>query len=445
MNRKTVAVIGIGYVGLPLAAALANVGFQVAAVDSDKKKIQHLQNTYDPEIYEPGLSETLQRCRDNIEFVAADDFSATKYDVMVITVGTPLSPDQTPDFRNIDATLDNIGRQLTSKQVIILKSTVVPGTTRRAALRLEQISGLRAGVDFFIGFCPERTVEGLALHELYTIPKIVGGINNKSTEQIAIFIQKLGGKVIKASSPEVAELAKLSDNYYRSLNIALANELGNLCEKMGINASEVVSVTNEAYERTRLFKPGLGADGPCLGKDLYLMQYNIRKEKVETKLVDACIESNLKTTLKAAEIISNFIKQEKIERPRVALAGLAFKGYPETDDYRQSPAYKTYEFLNNKYDNIQFNFFDPIIKDFMGMPVSKELDKCLVNANVIVFLTNHPSLMNIQINDISTCTFRPLLIVDCWHNIVNPNMLIDNNIKIIRFGEGIIDKLLERP
>lgn len=436
--KKGVAVVGIGYVGLPMTAALANVGYYVVGVDVDEKRIKELNEKNETNIYEPGVYETLRKCKDSIEFTSDYNHALKKCDTVLITVGTPLKEDGTPDYNYLDSTLKSIGKNLRKGHLIILKSTVILGTTEHhAATELEKISGLKAGKDFYVAFCPERTIEGLALHELYTLPKIVGGINQESTERAANIISKLGGKVIKVSSPRVAEMAKLVDNLYRSMNIAFANEVGELCENLNIDAHEMVSAVNHAYDRTHIYKPGLGADGPCLSKDPEIFRYSAKKYGLKTEMIDSCISKNKYSTLRIADMVSNFVKDKKLNKPKIAFVGLTFKGFPITDDLRGSPAVKIHNELLKKLSDSEFAFYDPLVTDFLGKKTEDSMHNCFKNADVVMFLNNHPRLMNIDVNHIVEHSNKSLLLIDCWGNIQNfEEAKSYDGINFFRIGNG---------
>jgi nucleotide sugar dehydrogenase len=438
-NKKTLGIVGLGYVGLPLTAAFASVGYRVIGIDIDTSKIKKLRDTYEPDIFEPGLSETLKRCSSKIEFTGDYAYLMENCDAIFITVGTPLKPDGNPNYTYLDSAIESIGKLLRKGQLIVLKSTVIPGTTENhVTSKLEEKSGLKAGVDFYVAFSPERTIEGLALHELYTLPKIIGGIDSTSTEYAASVIKKLGGDIIKVTSPTVAEICKLSDNLYRAMNIAFANEIGELCEKLGIDAYEVVSAVNNAYERTHLYKPGLGADGPCLSKDPEIFRFSLQKAGMDSTMTSACIDKNTESTLRITSIISEFLNKQKIENPRISLLGLAFKGFPQTDDVRGSPALKIRNSLINECSEAEFRYYDPILKDFMYGPMCNTVEECIQGSHVVAFLTNSPSLMNIDIDDILNITDRPLLIVDSWHNITLKKTIKHEKVKIFRVGAGYL-------
>jgi len=298
------------------------------------------------------------------------------------------------------------------------------------------MSGLKAGKDFYVVYCPERTLEGRVLKELYTLPKIIGGINKESLNKGAAIIKKLGGKIIKVSSLEIAEICKCIDNSYRVVNITFANEIGDICEKNGLDAYEIVSAVNKTYPRTHLFLPGLGAGGPCLSKDPRILNYYAKTNKLTTKMINASIVKSQESTMRLVPVITQFIKKNKIKNPKISLVGLAFKGFPVTDDIRNSPAVDVYLALKEKLANPKFNFYDPIIKNFLSNNVSKKLDECFKDSNVVAFMTNHPALRDIDSQRLIKISGRPLLLVDCWHNLLNLDEINDKKIKIFRIGDS---------
>jgi len=433
---EIIGVCGLGYIGLPLVAAFADVGFKVIGCDKDAAKVEKLQNTYLSDIFEAGLNDTLQSHKSSIEFTTDYEYLMSKCTVVIVTVGTPLDQNGEPNFVFVDSSIDLIGKYLKKGQTIILKSTVSPGMTEEyVAPKLEKASGLKAGEDFFLAFCPERTIEGIALYEIHTLPKIVGGINKESTDKAADILKKLGGKVIKVSSPKVAEMCKIVDNVFRATNIALANELGFICEKAGINTFEVIESVNENYNRSLVFKPGLGANGPCLTKDPDILLHFIKEHGVSTPLVEASVESNRYADNRVAEMVLEFMKKHKKDKYKISLVGLAFKGSPQTTDTREAPALKIYNMLKNE-SNVEFSTFDPLVKNFFGLPVASSLEECVKDSDVIIFLTNHPRIMGLDIKFLSSEASKPLFIVDAWRNLLDVKSFFDENIHIFTIGVG---------
>ena len=434
MEQK-IGIVGLGYIGLPLLAAFANVGYKVVGMDIDSEKVELLRQTFEADICESGLSETLKRCKGRIDFTTSYKHLMQQCSTVVITVNTPAPPNtNAPDFEIVDNLITDLSKYLEKSHLVILKSTVYPGVTRYVASRLEDSSGFKVGSDFFVAFSPERTIEGLAMYELNSLPKIVGGVTLACMEKAASILGKLGGKIIKVSSPEVAEVCKLVDNAYRAMNIAFANEIGYICEKIGIDAYEVKSAVGDNYGRTQMYLPGLGGGGPCLSKDPQILKYYANNVGIQTELLDAIIIRNKDSTLRIAEIASQFIQVNQIKKPTVSLIGLAFKGFPYTDDSRGSPAIEIQGALQAKLDNIKFKYYDPIVKAFLGNLVSSSLEDCIRGSNVVMFLTNHPALMNKDVEYILINSGRPLLIIDCWHSILNVESVKENAVRIFRIG-----------
>jgi nucleotide sugar dehydrogenase len=441
MKQTTIGVIGLGYIGQPTVVALANVGYRVVGMDIDAEKIALLQGG-NATLYEPGLSETLRRCQHLIHFTTSYEEVMAQCEAVLITVGTPIGADNAPDMRALNTVVQQISAHLRPGQTVILRSTVTPGTTVAVSEQIEEISGLKCGADFFCAFCPERTIEGLALYELNNLPKIIGGINPASTERTAEILKRLGGKVVKVSSASVAELCKLADNMYRALNIAFANEFGLICETAGEDAYEVVGAVNSTYNRTSIFRPGLGAGGPCLSKDPVILSYFANGRGVATPIVDACVSGNLAATRRPADEALRFIAEQQLNRPRIAILGLSFKGSPETDDPRGAPALDIYRALLDagKVDGAtaHFSFFDPLVRQFAGQQTARSIEECISGAHVVLLLTDHAMLRNLSLPLLLKYTARPALILDAWHNIVDVDYAeLPNDVNLVQIGSAV--------
>lgn len=431
--------VGLGYVGLPLAAMLACVGFQVTGVDTNENKVLELQKYGMPDFYEPGLQELLKKYKSNLEFTTENAQMMQKCQTIIITIGTQLKPDGTVDLDGLDDCRQAMAQYLSPGHLLILKSTVPCRTTRKFADQLEQQTELKAGTDFFVAYCPERTIEGNALTELRELPKIIGGYNNESAERARQVIEKLGGQIIIVSSLEVAEMCKLVDNAYRATNISFANEVGLICEAINIDSDELVSAINTGYERTSLFRSGLGAGGACLSKDPTVLALSAAEFGVDAKIIKTCIVSNQDATLRVAGMAAEFIRNECPDDSTVALLGIAFKGLPETDDRRGAPAGIIRDFLLKEFSGLSFNYYDPLIREFEGQPVSATMKGALKDANIVIFLTNHATLLGVKSADILDGDGpQPNLVIDCWHNIADAAELVNLGIKVIRIGDGSI-------
>jgi nucleotide sugar dehydrogenase len=424
-----------------MLAVMANVGYQVIGMDIDQAKVSRLSATYQPTIYEPGLAETLLRCRDRITFTSSYREVMEGSEAVFITVGTPVNGGGEPDTSALDTAVANLAQHLRRGQTLVLRSTVSPGTTEAVARRLEQLSGLQVEVDFFLSFCPERTIEGIAMYELQNLPHIIGGIGPESTARTAAIMKSLCHKTVTVNSPVVAELCKLVDNVYRALNIAFANELGAVCERAGVDAYDVVQAVNSAYPRTTVFRPGLGADGPCLSKDPLILRHFAQSTGITTPLIDSSVQVNTAATRRVSEEVACFLEEHRLARPQVAFLGLAFKGMPETDDLRGSAAMLVYQRLHDYWDarrvKPQCRFYDPIVTKFNGHTVEASMESCISGANVVLFLSDHPALRNVPCGTLLESTARPLLVVDAWHNVANLDReSLGRDVQYIRIGDG---------
>ena len=256
-NNPKVCVVGLGFIGLPLAVSFANSGADVIGYDL-RREIVDKVNKGESHVFEPGLEETLKKVLKRGTFRATQIVSEMqKCKFIIITVGTPCDLQGSPVLDQVESAGRTIGENLQKGQIVILKSTVPPLTTEEfVAPLLEKISGLKLGADFGVAFVPERTVEGQAMKELKTLPKVIGGSNEKIGKDVEKLFKILGGTVVRVSSPRIAELVKLMDNTYRDTNIALANEFAKAASVLGLDVIEAIEAANKDYGRNKILLPG---------------------------------------------------------------------------------------------------------------------------------------------------------------------------------------------
>ncbi|MDC0476528.1 nucleotide sugar dehydrogenase, partial [Alphaproteobacteria bacterium] len=271
IRQKSVAVIGLGYVGLTLALVLAENGFLVFGYDSDPEITEKLIN-HQSTFYEKGMQNLIDKHVDN-NLIINSDKNAFEADVYVITVGTPVfRKTLKPNIEHIKSALEVVAGKLKVNDMVILRSTVPVGFTREIVIpEIERISGLRVGEDFFIAFCPERTSEGQALEELQNLPQIVGGFDENSRQLATRFFSENTHTIVDVGSLEGAEFCKLMDNTYRDTIFAYANQMAALAGVLGLNASELINKVNLGYKRNAIPLPSPGVGGPCLSKDPYIL------------------------------------------------------------------------------------------------------------------------------------------------------------------------------
>lgn len=336
-----VSVIGLGYVGSCLAAALADTGVRVTGVDTDEDLVAELRRGH-CRFSDPGLGELLGRGvqAGRLEFTGDYD-AVTAGDVVIVAVGTPT----TERGRLVDAQISGCARALAPRlrpgQLVVVKSTVPPGTTRAMLAPLLQSGGLAAGEDFGLAFCPERLSQGAALSELRTLPVIVGGWCEASADAAAEFwLRTLGSHVVRCSTLETAELAKLANNWWVDHNIAMANELARICAAIEVDVTEVIEATNSVPKgdgTVNVLSPGVGVGGSCLTKDPWMLWRAARERGVELHTIATARGVNDAMPGHTADLIAAELAGagKTLEGSRVAVIGLAFKN--NTGDLRETP------------------------------------------------------------------------------------------------------------
>ncbi len=382
-----VAVIGLGYVGLPLATALAYKGFDVIGVDVVPKKVEMI-NKGIPPIEEPKLPEMLKEVVEKGKLKATTNYDEIRdaY-AIIIAVPTPVKEGK-PDLSYLESALREIGKRLKKGQVVIIESTIPPGTTQNFAKKiLEEESGLKHG-EFYLVHAPERLAPGKAMVELFTVPKLVGGLTKEDVEAAKKVYEKLtSGGVIETSAIN-AEMSKLAENTFRDLNIAFANALALLAEELGANVWEVIRLAN-THPRVNIHLPGPGVGGPCLTKDPYMLANPMKG------LAKELIITGRKLNEYMPKHFSELI--EKLAKPgsKVALLGLAYKG--GVDDIRESPTLKIYEYLKDKYE---LSVHDPYVKE-APIPFTKDLKEAVKGASLIAVVTDHPDYKEIDWEEVA--------------------------------------------
>lgn len=353
-------VVGLGYVGLPLAVVLAQAGYTVVGVDAQSSKVLSVNegHSYIPDISSELLMSLVAlgalRASDTYEVLKSCDFIA-------ICVPTPLDAHRNPDLSCIEEAARGIGRHLKPGAMVVLESTTYPGTTQDILCPLlEQVSGLRGGRDFYLGFSPERVDPGNARFTTENTPKVVGAIDEESLACIAaVYETALGAPVVRVSSPAVAEMEKILENAYRNVNIALVNELAMLCERMGISIWEVVAAARTKPYGFEAFYPGPGPGGHCIPLDPAYLSWKAREYGFTTSLLDNAMRVNDSMPRycvdRAARVLNT--QGKPLSGSRVLLLGVAYK--PQVSDCRESPALRIAELLERA--GAQVSYYDPFV------------------------------------------------------------------------------------
>ena len=360
----TVGVIGLGYVGLPLIDAYVNAGFHAIGFDVDNKKTNILNAG---ESYIAHINDSvIQNWLNKKQFDATTDMERlTEADVILICVPTPLSDSRDPDLKYVESTTRAIAKTLRPGQLIVLESTTYPGTTRDVMLPILTEAGLQAGEDFFLAYSPEREDPGNPNFTAGTIPKVVGGLEPNSLELASAFYKQAITQVVPVNSCEVAEACKILENTYRSINIAMVNELKMLFQKIGIDVWEVIDAAKTKPFGFQAFYPGPGLGGHCIPIDPFYLSWVARKHEIPTKFIELAGEINTSMPMYVVHRLAEALNAvgKPIKGSKIGVLGVAYK--KDVDDPRESPSFKLIELLAERGAVITYS--DPHIPSLPRM------------------------------------------------------------------------------
>ncbi|MDZ7314488.1 MAG: nucleotide sugar dehydrogenase [candidate division KSB1 bacterium] len=432
LQNKTakIGVVGLGYVGLPLAVEFAHKGFWVLGIDVDERKIDNLKKgvNYIADVDDAKLEKAVREGK--LEAETSYD-RVSELDVIYICVPTPFTKNKEPDISYIVDSAEAIAKGLRSGQLIILKSTTFPDTTEGIVQPILERTGLKVGKDFFLAFSPERIDPGNKQFTTANTPVVVGGVTPLCTEMACLANQQIINKVVPVSSPKVAEMEKLLENIFRSVNIALVNEMARLCDRMGgIDIWEVVEAAATKPYGFMPFYPGPGIGGHCILIDPYYLSWKAREYDFHTQFIELAAETNENMPFYVLGLIRRALSHVGVPftKAKVLILGVAFK--KNVDDTRESPALKIMEFLMQRgVSDISFN--DPYVphvkvdgRDFYSIELTPET---LQAPDVVVITTDHS-------------VYDPEFIVKHARAIVDTRNLtknIKNNEKITKLGSGV--------
>jgi UDP-N-acetyl-D-glucosamine dehydrogenase len=384
-----VGIIGMGYVGLPLAVAFAEAGHEVTGVEVDAARVAALDRgeSYVEDIASERLQAVQERLRATTRYA---DLSAA--DAVVIAVPTPLTRNREPDLRPLEDSAVRLGEVLQRGQLVVLESTTYPGTTRdRLVPILEERSGLAAGDDFNVAFSPERVDPGRTDYTLRTTPKVVGGFTPACLERAMALYAEVCDHLVPVSKPEAAELAKLLENVFRSVNIAMVNELAMLCDRMNIDIWEVVEAAATKPYGFMRFDPGPGMGGHCLPVDPFYLAWKAREYDVPTEFIELAGEVNQAMPYFCVEKITRALNDHSkaVRGSKVVIVGVSYKA--GVGDLRESPGLKIMRILSERGATLAYSDeFVPTLPQF-GLE-SESLEDALQGADCAVIVTAHPGL-----------------------------------------------------
>lgn len=386
-----VAVLGLGYVGLPLATVFAEAGFNVIGIDLDPRKVDsicrgesHIQDVSDAQIETLVASGKLQ---------ATTDFSALKHaDAVSICVPTPLRKTGDPDLSYIVTATDALARQMHTGMVVVLESTTYPGTTREILLpKISETTGLTIGEDFFLAFSPERVDPGRQDWTTYNTPKVIGGITEDCTELAATWYSQALQSVVRVSSAEVAEMAKLLENTFRMINVGLVNEMALMCDRLDIDVWEVIEAAATKPFGFMKFTPGPGLGGHCIPIDPLYLSWKLRALKYTARFIELASEINTGMPRHVVGKIQDALNEhgKPLKGSEVLVLGAAYK--PDVDDLRESPALDVIGLLHQKGALVHYHdpFIPSLQEDNYSLQSVPDLMKTLASVDCVAIITNH--------------------------------------------------------
>lgn len=392
----TVGVVGLGYVGLPLAVEKAKAGFKTIGFDVQYEKVEMVNKgqNYIGDVVNSDLSEIVGTGL----LSATSDFSFIKeVDFIAICVPTPLDEHQQPDISYVEKSAIEIAKNLKKESMVVLESTTYPGTTEEILKPiLEKGSGLKCGVDFYLGFSPERVDPGNLIFKTKNTPKVVGAIGKDATEVIsAMYRAVLEGDVYAVSSPAIAEMEKILENTYRNINIGLVNELAILCNKMGINIWEVINAAKSKPYGFQAFYPGPGLGGHCIPLDPYYLSWKAREYGFHTSMIESSMMVNDRMPEYCAERSSKILNRFKkaMNGSKILVLGVAYK--QDIDDYRESPAIRVIEELEK--EGAEVIYFDPYVSEYLVNGLVKKGEykltaELIEKVDLVIITTAHTNI-----------------------------------------------------
>ena len=396
---KKVCVIGLGYIGLPTACILSSKGFKVIGVDINQKLVKELnQVNIDP--LEPGLAGLANSAIKSDNLIPK--ICPEEADVFMICVPTPLTDENKADLAYVKNAAESVLPYLRKHNLVVLESTVPPGTTERVIKPILEKSGLKIGNELYLAHCPERVLPGNILKELVENDRIIGGINPESAELAKKVYQSFVEGEIYLTNATTAEMVKLVENSFRDVNIALANELSRICDKLNLNVWKVIELANK-HPRVNILKPGPGVGGHCIAVDPFFI---VEKVPNEARIIKTarCVNDSMPDYV--VRKIKKAVEETKIKHPVIACLGITYK--TGTGDLRESPALKIVRRLKEK--GYPVRACDPYVKDFTEFPLFS-LEETVDGADCLVLLVDHKEFKAIKLQNLLK-KMRGSLIID---------------------------------
>ena len=390
---ERIAIVGLGYVGLPLALSFVEAGLDVVGVDAYLPRVEELQAGRSPidDVEDARLREALAT---HLTVVHTADAALEAADVIFVCVPTPINEAKDPDLGAVLSAAELVREHLRPGHLVVLQSTTFPGTTTGPFREELERSGLVAGRDFDLAFAPERVNPGDPASHRRDVPRIVGGLTPEATARAARLLRRINTTVHELSSPDAAELAKLLENVFRNVNIALVNQLALLCERMGLDVWEVIDAAATKPFGFMPFRPGPGVGGHCIPVDPYYLSWRARQFDFVDRFVEVAADINFAMPRHVVGLVADALNERgrAVKASRVAVIGVAFK--PNVRDPRNSPAAEIIALLMERGADVRFHDpYVPVFSDARGVThESRPLDDLLGDSDVVVVVTPHASV-----------------------------------------------------
>jgi len=383
-----IGIVGLGYVGLPLAVAFAEARQEVVGLDTDGRKVEALNEgrSYVEDISDAVLAPLMSRIR-----ATSDHAELASCEAVVVCVPTPLTGSREPDLTYLTDSATALSSVLQPEQLVVLESTTYPGTTRERLLPILEESGMAAGRDFHLAFSPERIDPGRTDYTVRTMPKLIGGVTPACAERARELYSLICDEVIVLSTPEAAELAKLLENIFRSVNIALVNELAQLCERLGIDVWEVIDAAATKPFGFMRFDPGPGMGGHCLPVDPFYLAFKAREHDFYPEFIELAGKVNRAQPAYCVDRIARSLNDDgkAVKGSKILILGVSYK--PGVGDIRESPALEMVSLLREMGGEVSYH--DPFVPELpeLGL-ISAGLDESLRSADLAAIVTAHPGV-----------------------------------------------------
>lgn len=443
-----IVVIGMGYVGIPMAALLADVDdFHVTGIQRRSKrsgwKIDWLNEGKNPfEGDEPGLDELIARVAKNGKFKVTDDYSVIdNADFILIDVQTPVDDKRIPRYESLKDVSELIAPHLKKGATLIIESTVAPGTTDNIVQPIiESKSGMKRSSDFYLVFSFERVMPGKLIEYIVDFPRVIGGGCSEANEKAKFLYGKVVKKELQVTDTLTAELTKCIENTYRDVNIAFSNEMALICEDFDRNVFEIINLINHRHDRMMHY-PGSGVGGHCLTKDPHLLVYGHQTytdHKYKSDILLKARDLNDFMPDHMVELMEDALKEaDKHDNLKIALMGVSYKA--DTDDTRNTPTERIVSTLQNRYHshNISYIAHDPYVKerDYNDTDLTDNLDEAVNEADVLIFATNHKQYYQINLDELKTKVKEKPIIID-GRNIFSKKLMVEKGFIYRKIGEG---------